>query len=102
MIWYKGDVKPFRIKITEEDGASVTVSAGNFEVFDHEGASVQGSASYSITNNSTAEVEVYGEVDTSHANFIAGDSYEVKIGVVIGSYTFHFIYDIPRLEPVPA
>ena len=99
--WKKGDIIPFRIRVTQEKSENVTISAGNFEVFDHEDASVQGSTAYSIDDNGTAEVTVYGTVDTSQEAFIAGDSYRVKVGVVIGSYTFNHIFDIPRLEDIP-
>ena len=83
----KGEIKDSWIEVTERDGGTVTVSSYTFEVFDKDDTSVQASDTASISGNGTAEVKIYGLVDTTAAAFVAGSSYYVRFTYVIGSET---------------
>lgn len=88
MSWKKNEIKDVWIKVTERDGGTVTVSSQDFEAFDKDDTSVQASDTASISGNGTAEVKIYGLVDTTADSFVAGSSYYVRFTYVIGSETY--------------
>ena len=83
----KGEIKHSWIEVTERDGGTATVSTYTFEVFDKDDTSVQASATASISGNGTAEVKIYGLVDTTDDGFVVGSSYYVLFTYIIGSET---------------
>jgi len=81
----KGEIGSARIKITEADGASLTVATAVFEVFDTAGASVQTEGNATITDNSSVKVILEGLIDTTDAGFIIDSDYEVLFTYTISS-----------------
>jgi len=79
-------------------GQTVTVASASFSVNDSDGTSVQGSASATITDNSTLTPDVSGLVDTSAAAFVAASWYEVIFVVTIGSEEFHEVVWVECVE----
>lgn len=83
----KGVIEDRRIRVTEADGAVLTVATAVFEVFDTAGASVQAEGNATITNNGTATVTLSGEVDSTDAGFVIDSDYELLFTYTIGSQT---------------
>ena len=83
----KGVIEPIRVKVTEADGASLTVATAVFEVFDTAGASVQAETNAVITDNISVAVTLSGEVDTTVAGFVIDSEYELLFTYTIGTQT---------------
>lgn len=83
----KGAIEDRRIKVTEADGATLTVATAVFEVFDTASGSVQAEGNATITDNGTAEVILSGLVDSTDAGFVIDSDYEILFTYTIGSQT---------------
>jgi hypothetical protein len=79
----KGAKDYSRILVTEDEGATVTITSPLFEVFDNADSSIQAEASATLRNNGTAAVEVYGLVDTTASGFVDGEWVKVKFTITI-------------------
>jgi hypothetical protein len=77
----------------DHTGGNVTLTSATFEVFDMDGASVQGVAAATISDNGTATPDIYGLVDCRTANFTDTEYYDVKYLITVGNeiygYTVH-------------
>lgn len=84
----KNENKDVRIKVTEVDGGTVTISNAEYTVYDTDGTTVQATASATIANSGTTEATITGAVDTSTSDFALGSAYQVNFKYVIGSETY--------------
>jgi hypothetical protein len=66
-------------------GGSITIASATFQVFDVDDSSVQTSGNATIADNGTVTPDVYGLVDCTASGFTAGEYYEVRFTITIGS-----------------
>lgn len=83
----KNTIEDAAVDVTEKGGAVLTVASSTFEVFDTAGASVQASASATITNNGTAKVTLSGLITSTAAGFVIDSDYDILFTYIIGTQT---------------
>ena len=72
-----------RVLVTEDDAGTVTVTDATFLVMNSSDTTIQASASATILNNTTTEVEVYGLVDTTPVTFVDGEWVKCQFTITI-------------------
>lgn len=90
----KGYKKYSRFLITEDDGASITVTDPLMKVVNDAGTVIQAEAAASLDNNGTAAVTIYGLVDTTDAAFVDGEWVKAKFTFTIGDEV------LPAVDPI--
>ena len=80
----KDKKKYSRALITEDDGATVTVTSPLMDVVSDSGTVIQAEAQASLDDNGTAAVTIYGLVDTTPATFVDGEWVKARFTFTIG------------------